>query len=345
MGFFRSQDYEVGDRIVVRRKLVGTPGLVGDIIGHVVNVQPLVVRPQKVGGWPSDKEPIEVPDEQIVIVRRMPARTVRNADIRHLEHAAALAFPGHDHRWSADGSWLLRQGDSITERSNSAIPLGPAAGFAPVPLEEIRAFYDSHREPVILAIPERIGRVAQQLVDAHPDHWHLSEEILAMSTRLDLASPAGPTDRPAEPTDLPEGYRFEVLDEPTAEWLSLYHFRGTPLPADALRLLHSTIEGSLSFGTIFGPEGHVVAITRATLTESEDGKTWLGLSAVEVHAEHRGQGLGQAIVQRVMDWGRGRGATQAYLHVLASNTPAVSLYERCGFVEHHRIRYAHEISR
>lgn len=336
MGFFRSQSYEVGDRIVVRRKLPNTPGLVGDIIGHVVQVDPLVVRPQKVGGWPSEEEAIEVPAELIVIVRRMPARTVRTADIRHLEHAAALAFPGHDHTWSSNGSWLLRQGDSITERSNSAIPLGPSAGFEPVPLAEIQAFYDAHREPVILAIPERIGRGAQQLVDAHPDQWRLSDEILAMSVTLDSA------ERPAA---LPAGYRFDVLDDPTDEWLALYHFRGTPLPPKALRLLHSTIEGTQAFGTIFSPAGQVVAITRATITESPDETQWLGLSAVEVAESERGRGLGKAIVQHVLGWGQSRGAQRAYLHVLASNTGAVSLYEKAGFVEHHRVRYAHEISR
>jgi ribosomal protein S18 acetylase RimI-like enzyme len=38
-------------------------------------------------------------------------------------------------------------------------------------------------------------------------------------------------------------------------------------------------------------------------------------------------------------WAAEQGATTAYLQVLGDNLPALALYERLGFLEHHRYRY------
>ena len=41
----------------------------------------------------------------------------------------------------------------------------------------------------------------------------------------------------------------------------------------------------------------------------------------------------------LLEWGAEQGATTAYLQVLGDNDPALRLYERLGFREHHRYRY------
>lgn len=41
-----------------------------------------------------------------------------------------------------------------------------------------------------------------------------------------------------------------------------------------------------------------------------------------------------------MAWGAANGADAAYLQVVASNQAGIGLYEKLGFVEHHRHRYA-----
>ncbi|MDO5453520.1 MAG: GNAT family N-acetyltransferase, partial [Corynebacterium sp.] len=160
---FRSDAVSVGERIVVRRRFGET---FSDVIGHVTALDPLTVRPQEVGGFPSSLDEVVVPDEQIHIVKRLSPRTIRNSDIRHVETAYAKAFPGVEHTWTEDGQWLMRAGDGITERSNSATPLGPSAGFTELPLAEIEAFYSRHDLPVQLHIPERIGKPAERLVGA-----------------------------------------------------------------------------------------------------------------------------------------------------------------------------------
>jgi GNAT superfamily N-acetyltransferase len=50
-----------------------------------------------------------------------------------------------------------------------------------------------------------------------------------------------------------------------------------------------------------------------------------------VDAAERGRHVGTALVEAVTGWARARGDTRLSLWVTATNTPAISLYERCGF--------------
>lgn len=316
---FRSDSVEVGERVVVRRRL---GDVFSDVIGHVTALDPLSVRPQSVGGYPSSLEVVVIPATDIHVVKRLSPRRIRNSDIRHVETAYARAFPGISQQWTSDGQWLMRAGDGITERSNSATPLGRSAGFAPVPLDEIRDFYARHDLPVRLHLPERIGASAEKILSG----WSLSPEILVMTRTLSDLPPRSDED-------------FSVDPQPDDEWLALYHFRGRALPEQALRLLSQEIEGEMGFGRL-RVAGETVAITRATLTRSDDDRLWLGYSAVEVAETYRRRGLGTRLGADILSWGASRGATDAYLQVVATNTVGIALYKKLGFIEHHRHRYA-----
>lgn len=321
---FRSDEVSPGERVVVRRDL---DGHFSDVIGHVTALEPLTVRPQEVGGFPSSLAEVVIPDEQIHVVKRLSPRRIRNSDIRHVETAYAKAFPGAEHAWSSDGQWLLRAGDGITERSNSATPLGRSAGFTPVPEAEIEAFYARHELPPRLHIPERIGKNAERLIAQ--GGWALSPEILVLTRKL--------SDLPAVPDS---DFSFALDPQPDDEWLDLYHFRGRALPRRALELLRSDIDGEMGFGRLHTPAGETVAITRATLTSSEDERVWLGYSAVEVAEAYRRRGLGTRLGAEILGWGAAHGADSAYLQAISTNTAGIALYEKLGFVEHHRHRYA-----
>jgi len=321
---FRADPVTPGDRVVVRRR---HGNHLTDVIGHVVALDPLVVRPQKVGGLPSDAEAIRI-DEPIV-VRRLSPRRIRNSDIRAVETATARAFPGQEH--SLIDAWLARSGSSITERSNSATPIGHSASLQPVPIDKIVEFYRDRAMPVQLLIPERIGKPALHLVERNPDAWELGPEIITMTRSLD--------DLPDTPEHSTATFRIDT--EPDDAWLDMYHFRGQPLPPEALAELAEEIDGELGFGRLLAHEGKdTIAITRGTITSSDDGRVWLGYSAVEVAPDYRRQGLGTALGAHMLHWGASRGATDAYLHVLATNDAGIGLYDKLGFVEHHRHRYA-----
>ncbi len=66
---------------------------------------------------------------------------------------------------------------------------------------------------------------------------------------------------------------------------------------------------------------------------------WAGFRSIEVVADRRREGLGLAVMSALVGWAAEQGATTAYLQVLGDNAPALALYERLGFVEHHRYRY------
>lgn len=324
---FRSHTPAIGDRVVVRRRIEGADVHWTDVIGHVTALDPLVVRPQSVGGMPSTAEEIVIPDHQLEVVRILSPRTIRNSDIRAVEVATAKAFPGLSNEW-VDG-WLLRAGDGITERSNSASPLGPTTGFDPVPLDAIEEFYAAHQLPVRLHIPERIGKPAHKVISAEPEAWHLGPEILVMTRELSTL----------DPFTLPEGLDFRVDDQPDDDWLNMYHFRGHALPPHALELLRTHIDGQMGFGRLVTSLGQTVAITRATITAAES-RTFLGYSAVEVAPAYRRRGLGTSLGARIQHWGAEMGAAEAYLQVISRNEAGIGLYTKLGFTEHHRHRYA-----
>ena len=80
--------------------------------------------------------------------------------------------------------------------------------------------------------------------------------------------------------------------------------------------------------------GRVLAIARGAVDEG-----WIGVTAVEVDADHRRQGLGTAVMRAILDWGLARGAVSAYLQVAEENTGALALYDRLGFARHHGYHY------
>ncbi|OEX93999.1 GNAT family N-acetyltransferase [Corynebacterium sp. BCW_4722] len=313
---FRSDAVAVGDRVVVRQR---RGELASDIIGHVTALEPLTIRPQKVGGFPSDEAEVVV--DEVHIIKKLSPRTVRNSDIRAVEAATARAFPGQE-QLLIDG-WLARAGAEIAERSNSATPVGHGASLSNVPLDAIVEFYRERDMPVQLCIPERIGKPALKLVQAQPDAWELGEEIVVMT---------GPLAGGADP-------QVRIDDAPDDEWLAMYHYRGQALPEGAVRDLARKIDGRIGFARLIC-DSRTVAVTRATVTESDDGRRWLGYSAVEVAPEYRRQGLGTRLTRAVQHWGEQQGADQAYLQVRATNTAALGLYAKTGFIEHHRHRYA-----
>jgi ribosomal protein S18 acetylase RimI-like enzyme len=66
---------------------------------------------------------------------------------------------------------------------------------------------------------------------------------------------------------------------------------------------------------------------------------WLVVTAVTVDERYRRRGLATAVMAGLGSWARDRGARSCVLQVAGSNAPALSLYDRLGFTEHHRYHY------
>jgi N-acetylglutamate synthase len=287
----------VGTRVSLRYRLPsGSVPPLTDVVGHLEAVGATVrVRTKR-------DELVDVAAEDVVSIKALAAVPVRTGDIRNLEHAAALAWPGIEHEW-IDG-WLLRYGNGSTRRANSAVPLSVSAADR---VGAIVDWYTARGTPPLLATPERLFRI--------PPGVPVDGENLVMASELVTVTPASTSN-------------VELASRPDDEWLRLYR-REVPLA-----VLTAVIDGELAFATIAG-----AAVGRAAVTTAPDGTRWVGLSAVHVMEEARGRGLARALCASLLSWAAGRAATRAYVQVLADNVAATRFYESMGFGMHHRSGY------
>jgi ribosomal protein S18 acetylase RimI-like enzyme len=132
-------------------------------------------------------------------------------------------------------------------------------------------------------------------------------------------------DIPGEPADL------QFAAEPDDAFLGLYRYRGQDLPPIARTLMMSA--PWQAFGTI-SRDGRTVACGRISVAGD------LGvMTAVEVDASCRRQGLGAAVTSGLAAAAARQGARRILLQVETTNAAARALYQRCGFRDSHRYHY------
>ncbi|GFG73461.1 N-acetylglutamate synthase, CG3035 family [Mycobacterium botniense] len=286
---------EPGTRVTIRYRLpAGSMPPLTDVVGHLLTVDPVVRVQTKTAGI------AEIAPADVVALRVLTDVPVRTADIRALEHAAALAWPGVEQQWVH--GWLLRAGRGATLCANSAVPLDISATIDAIPA--IVAWYTQRGLTPRLAIPDRLLRLSGA---AECPHRVLVRDV----------SHGGP-----DPS-------VRLADRPDEGWLRCYH---RDVPVDVLT---SVVDGELVFGSLPG-----VAVGRAAVTDAPDGTRWVGLSSVRVADEAHGRGQQAArLCETLLDWGARRGATRGYVRVCDDDTASAQLFGSLRFRLHHRGRY------
>jgi len=281
----------LGSRVSMRFRLAG--GGQTDVIGHLFALSPRIEVRTKSDGM------VSISPDDVVTIRELSHAPIRASEIRNLEHAAALAWPGTEQHWY--NGWLLRAGGGHTSRANSAVPLDFSSSIAD--LEEIVGWYDQRGLEPWLALPDRLIPVRAAGV----------KQTRVMVRHLD---PAG---RDATAT----------LDaRPDAAWLACYQ---RDIPKEVLT---AVVDGEVTFASVAG-----VAVGRGAVTSAPDGTAWLGISAVNVSTAHRRAGHGRSVCEALQTWGADRGARRVYVQVLEDNHAAIALYASMGFGLHHQLRY------
>lgn len=274
-----------------------------DVVGHIVDpggdpgVDPggdpgRVVRIRTRHG-----DVVDVAVDDVLAVRVVPEMPVRTGEIRNLEHAAALAWPGTEQHWL--NGWLLRFGGGATRRANSAVPLRYSSVAE---IAQTLDMYAARGLPALVSVPDRLIRL--------PEGIPADAENLVMTT------------------DVTPTVEVHVAPAPDSSWLTLYE---RDVPVD---ILTAVVDGEVGFGELAG-----AAVGRVAVTEAPDGTRWAGLSAVHVSESARRQGLARQLCEGLLTWAFARGATRAYVQVVADNAAARALYESMGFQVHHRSRY------
>jgi ribosomal protein S18 acetylase RimI-like enzyme len=220
--------------------------------------------------------------------------------------------------------WLLCADRGWTGRANSVLPLHSPSRPLPELLDAARGFYAEHGLPLRLQLP----MPARQRLDAElaARGWTSQRPAVVLTSRLTRLSALSINRAPGPPVELAE--------TPDESWLAACSYRGDPLPDFAVRLLlrHDT----LAFASI-RLAGRTVAVARGCVDEG-----WLGITSVQVAPDCRRQGLASRLVERLAGWAGGHGAADCYLQVEENNEPALALYARLGFTEHHRYHYRTE---
>jgi ribosomal protein S18 acetylase RimI-like enzyme len=268
--------------------------------------------------------PVRVAPDTVVAVRAVPPAPPRRAPLAavvRLESLCADAWPAQHER--ALGGWRLRAAGGYTGRANSALAIGDPGLPLGDALAAVRAFAGEHSIGPRVQAPvgspwDRAVSGAGWVLEA--DHAAGAEVSVMVAELAGLAA----LDAAAHPVELPE--------RPGEPW---WRLGGAAAPTPAQRhVLDPGGDPRTAFALARDAAGDPAGRVRATVVADH-----LHLSYLDVLPAARRQGLATALIRAAAGWGRGQGAAWAVLQVALQNTTARSLYDRLGFVEHHRYRY------
>jgi len=292
----------VGARVSVRHR---APDGLTDVVGDLesVDADQLAIRR-------SDGSLTVIPVASILASRVVGPSPL---SARELEAVSGRAVPVPDESWL--GQWWLRAAHGVSARSSSVRPLGdPGLPFDDALTAVVAWYRQRELAPTVRAITG--SRVDSELSQRG---W-----IAAELRSLQTATVASMRRRLS-------GVRPDVVElsgQPSSAWRGRYRNEtAATLLAEVPAVAFATIQ-------VEYPDAPAAAIGRAAVE-----KPWVGFAAIEVDPEHRRRGYSRAVMAALVSWAHERGATRAYLEVMADNQPALALYASLGFTEHYSYTY------
>jgi N-acetylglutamate synthase len=264
--------------------------------------------------------PVRVERAAVVAVRAVPPAPQRRAPLAavvRLEGLCANAWPAQVEQ--PLGEWRLRAAGGYTGRANAALAIGDPGLPTAAALDAVRRFARAHGVAPRVHVP--VGSPWDRAVAA--EGWTLDVGHARGAEVSVLVAPVAD----AEP---PPGLHIELPSRPSDEWWHLA-VGGPPSPAQE-RVLAGAPD--TAFALLRGPDGAVLGQVRAAVAADH-----VHVSMLEVVPAARRRGHATALLAAAGAWGQQRGARWAVLQVALQNDGARALYDRLGYVEHHRYRY------
>lgn len=221
-----------------------------------------------------------------------------------------------------DDGWVLRFAEGYTKRANSITPLYSSSEDPTSKIERCETIYrnfnlkpifrltDESRLKMLDRTLDNLGYQKQHRVSVklkNIEHWNLVDNSSIVT--LD--------------------------DEISEEWLDRYvHAVNVPIQhwntlSTMLDLIpHPTCYSMLKDRTRFCSIGLGIL-----------AKNYLGLFFIATARQQRGKGYARKLISTMLQWGKDRGATQAYVQVEIDNLSAINLYDKLGFVEAYQYFY------
>jgi N-acetylglutamate synthase len=254
----------------------------------------------------------------------------REALRRRAEEAYLKGWPAL--RQEVLDGWLLRLSGGYTRRANSVHPLAAGRESLADKIARCETLYEEAGLPTIFRIPSIAEPGLDAVLDAR-GYCPAEDETRVVS--LDFAR------RPPR-----DGGAEWVENAPGAEWLEA-HARcsgsSTRAQQEQRDILHALAVPAV-FAGLRGDDGRLGALAFGAVADRI-----LCLNLVVTDPALRRRGLSRRVVSSVLCWARERaGAEGACLAVVASNTPAIALYQQLGFTtelyRYHYRRRSAEIS-
>ncbi|TAD88545.1 MAG: GNAT family N-acetyltransferase [Alphaproteobacteria bacterium] len=268
-------------------------------------------------GWqegPADTQLLDLGGASVTLPMRPFTKALVPDDPHRLVHALEVqalgAWPALATAW--DGSWVVRMARGVTRRANSATPLSADANDEPARIDRVVARYRQHGLPPVI----RLTPLAPPGLDEHLSlrGWQREGDAHVMVRRL------------LDPT---EGSMEGISISPTPDpaWLEAAVVTGALVP-ERVETTHAMLSqlvpqaGFLRLTVEDRPAAVAMAVVQGYS---------VGLLEVASDPLRRRCGFGQRIVAAALAFGAAAGATAAWLQVVSSNLPAITLYQRMGF--------------
>lgn len=242
------------------------------------------------------------------------------AQVRRMEAIGFRAWPATNTYY--DGAWAIRlTAGHPAKRINSVTPLDPA-DHADLEdrIQRATERFKAFGRPLIFRQSPLAPVDLDNILDARG--WPRFDETIVMTVELDTIKFGDAIEQ------LPTRDTGNWVDDVIA--MNKYDTDLKP----GLSELVGSIEASVGLFITGNTEGG--PCTAAMCVHDND---LAGLFEVVTHADYRQQGRGRQIVVAALQWAKNHGAKQGWLQVVASNLPAMALYQSLGFEEIYRYAY------
>lgn len=237
--------------------------------------------------------------------------------IGEIEEILLNAFPSVD-REIYDG-WILNFSSGYTYRANCIYPFYPSSYNL---IDKIKHCENQYRElflPVVYKMTVSVPAELDELLEQ--EGYQIVKYVDVMCRSLEDWKESAESCKNDE-------YTLVIQDQMDEEWLKgVAVLIGIPFPS--MEKVQKRI-----FGQIHMPMVCVKVLHRDRVIGTGLGimdRQYIGLYAIHVDKEYRGQGLGFDICSQIMTYGRQMGATKAHLQVRQGNDSAFHMYRKLGF--------------
>ncbi len=216
--------------------------------------------------------------------------------------------------------WILRFAEGYTKRANSVTPLYSGWQDLTSKIQRCQDIYrDFNLKPIF-----RLANIPRlQILDRTLDKLGYQQQD-TVSVRVTTLGDRISTDN-----------LVTLNNEISEEWLDQY-VHAVNLPIQHWNTLSIILE------IIPNPTCYALLRDRQRFCSCGLGvleNNYLGLFFIATAKQQRGKGYATQLISAMLNWGRDRGASQAYVQVETENQTAINLYNKLGFTEVYQYFY------